>query len=530
MPISHDILLISVLLHLLFLIALSAPVVLQTLQMSSSTPMVLDLLIRYAAASASFRLSEDIAGLRQLADVAQEAMAAAAAQFISEHADVPLLLQYSADTTPLTVKTHVSLESTSSSSKVTGKKKIDVAVQHVSFTALTPGTGSKAVSTSILFREPQEVCHGKSNLSLAGLLQACPGLYMMSTRPKIVSIRHQVFDAGIVRSFGDFVSGSWCQHNVFPIATQDIALAPDDAQQVYSLFEWHTFTHCACHVAHNALKWAVSNDFPDGNLMKTLFILISSARSSYMHMVDSLIPWLQQVLVPWPEDRKPDPELAILWTALGADPDQIELLVHYQLVFEETHNQLRVAPQALKEDTFITTFSGLLLGLWKMEAFSESHWLSLGSSCRGVLRSLLSGFKSCISRSYAHQHKDLTDFNASGFLKNIDGPAAALLGLASLASLVPETFLTSVTKDNRVPPRAPEVQRAMCDDMLFLSELPESVWTTVGSATDAPHHQLKDMVLKASHGALTPHLHPPEVSCSCRGLPLEIGVWPKHRE
>eukprot|EP00971_Amphidinium_carterae_P115167 2281151-Amphidinium_carterae.1 len=71
------------------------------------------------------------------------------------------------------------------------------------------------------------------------------------------------------------------------------------------LTEWHTYAHCACHAAHNALKWSLASSFDDTNLVKMVYVGIQSARSCYIHLTEGLGVWIEQVLQPTPVEMLP---------------------------------------------------------------------------------------------------------------------------------------------------------------------------------------------------------------------------------
>ena len=379
------------------------------------------------------------------------------------------------------MKTKVAANMPGSDRTATGKKKFELAVQHVGFTTWQPVAGEDSFVSEIIFREPEEVAHGKTYCALAGIFSAAPGLFMLNSRGKVITIRHQVYDAGIGLGLGHFVSGSWHTHNVRPVALADTALAPEQSLEVHDLFEWHTLSNCACHVAHNALKWAVANETDEGKLLKKLFVLVASARTSYMLLVDSMLPWLQTVLRPSKAEPERAAQLGPLWLSLGVDPEQLELLTHFQFHFDTHHEQLHVVEEAVSQDDFITNLTGLLLGLWKMDAFSESRWLSLGTSCRAVVRSLLSGFRSCMA--FALKANNITDYQANGFLSNQTPDLLHLLAVASFAAYVPEAFLHVVMQDNRVAMHESDTRSLLQDEMAYLYELPLAVWTVISALT-----------------------------------------------
>eukprot|EP00971_Amphidinium_carterae_P325568 6455917-Amphidinium_carterae.1 len=137
---------------------------------------------------------------------AQKFMAGEAIQFMSEFEHQSILLQFSADSTPIRCREALRV-STSVGVRVNrrGKRSLDFQVMACSLTTPLAGDGSQSI---LLFREPVSLSTKKAS-GLSGSFMKCPGVLGVGSSEEAIRIRHQVYDAGVAESCIHIMSGKW---------------------------------------------------------------------------------------------------------------------------------------------------------------------------------------------------------------------------------------------------------------------------------------------------------------------------------
>ena len=62
--------------------------------------------------------------------------------------------------------------------------------------------------------------------------------------------------------------------------------------EIFRCTEWVLFTACACHDAHNSLKWAMWLQFDDAELLREAYVCVAAVRSSMSVLTKYLHEWL----------------------------------------------------------------------------------------------------------------------------------------------------------------------------------------------------------------------------------------------
>eukprot|EP00971_Amphidinium_carterae_P030083 591388-Amphidinium_carterae.1 len=325
-----------------------------------------------------------------LALAAQRYMAGEAVQYMSDFAQQTILLQFSADSTPIRCREALRVTASGGVSvNRRGKRSLDFQVMACSLTTPMASGGYKSL---LLFREPLSLSTKKA-AGLAGTFFKCPG----------------VADQCI-----DVLSGKWASEisagpmNFDGEATE---LDPDSVR----LTEWHTWAHCACHAAHNSLKWSLHAAFDDPSLLKMCYVGLQSSRACYLHLTEGLRQWLDEVLQPLTEELLPsESDLAAMWSVCDLSPEVQQGLLQYRLWFAD--GRMKVLGTATRNENFILDITAILMSAWHTETFCGSRWCTIGSSCRSMMRAWVLGYHECMS-FLRSQRLGITEYMSSAYFQ-----------------------------------------------------------------------------------------------------------------
>ena len=149
----------------------------------------------------------------------------------------------------------------------------------------------------------------------------------------------------------------------------------------------------------------------------------------------------------------------------------------------------------------ITLVAWLLLKVLRWQRFTQSRFLSLGSSCRGLVASLAVGLEGLVSLTRADPRA--TDFHLHGFT-HLTNQCRVLAVVCALASYPAETGLQEILSDDRLASFQESFWKGMLEELQWLQELPSSVWSilvcTLGLPQDAV--SLRSLCVTASMTSL----------------------------
>ena len=274
-----------------------------------------------------------------------------------------VLIQYSSDCTPSVSRHYVSKGSKQHRVLRSGKLTRELLVQHLIMSVLDE-TGNLVNRT--LFRTPVVLEHGKTTAALASVgASFLEGASFDSPNLNLFMF-HQVYDRGVSTNLAHYLSGYVSQNQAGRTRSSASDSNPGQEQEWQELFFLRTHVGCACHDAHNALKWGHFSQFEDGKLQQAVYVGVSALRTGFLHAVDQLSSWLSDVLVPCSADMLPsEEELQCLWRTLGLEPSLVETLVGMRVLYVDGH--LRVSQEAMeRSDTdWMQDLSAALLSAWR---------------------------------------------------------------------------------------------------------------------------------------------------------------------
>eukprot|EP00971_Amphidinium_carterae_P157242 3117274-Amphidinium_carterae.2 len=331
-------------------------------------------------------------------------------EFVAEHRGGVLLVSYSADSTPLSAKGSINVGSGSKKPRAHGKGSYDLLVQQVSVSAILAPDRVKSV-TSISC--PALIGYGKSMEAMAALFWGCSSLGSAMASAQQITIRHQVHDAGLTAGLRDCGSGWWFTNCVAPIIEKE-STGDTDYTELFALWEWHVSVDCALHPTHNSLRWALPEIYVAREVMTEAYVCMQSGKQCYLGLLASVESWLSEVLYPCDVGELPSAEeLEELWVTLGCDAQTVELLVKMRVIFRINENRLMVLREVIASDSFVSDITRALLVCWKIDAYTESRWLTFGKAGRSYTRAHLLGYGSIME--HAKEKRTVSMYQAGGY-------------------------------------------------------------------------------------------------------------------
>jgi hypothetical protein len=412
-----------------------------------------------------------------------------AKELVLEAKGAPILVHYSSDGTPLSTKRTITAgQGQDYTVRRQGRDTEEFLVQHT-FVRFLDGLGRHR--TAMVLREPLPLTEGKSGLALFSA-----AVEFNRTARELghtgISVAHYSFDRAAYSAVGRYLK----QHHKLLEPSFD-GSAQGLTREALSLSEWVVCSPCALHDGHKSLSWAMRGQFSNTQLMNDIYIVIAAVRNSFGLLHLYLAPWLSAKLTFVADELLPSmDDRALIWTALGAEPALVQQLA-FELRLQWKDDQLQIAASCAElEDNLLEKLTAALLGLWEFRQFSASRWATVGTSCRGLVAAMLSGFESLVSQ--VRNDPKASDFHLHGFTK-LTLQAKRFVATAALASYVPEGFLLQLMHDSRVPLRCAELEEALGDEVSYLANMKDVVWDTLAETCSMSGGELRSEVLGASH-------------------------------
>ena len=448
---------------------------------------VVSLVKRLASSTFAFGKDETLK-LLKLAEAAKDLLRELAVELVGGPGHhQPVLVQYSADTTPVVTRKHLHASCGNLSVRRSVKSTDEFLVHQVFLTTLTDAGARKH---ALVYPDPIALKHGKKMPALASVALQCPAIGLTLPRPDRVQIRHQVHDRAVGLQMVCALSGFWCLQSVESREPQAHAPAPGCS----NLFQWHTYVGCAAHDCHNALKWAHQSLFADAALLEAVYVAISAIRSSYYTCTDVLGSWLQQCLQPTDTNSLPDEEdLYMLWCVLGTESGLARTLAALRLLWRG--GRLLIKEDVVQRKTFLEEVSTALLSLWRFPAFTASRWCTMGASCRCLAAGLLTGYGHLLQ--HMRNAGVVGDYVWNGF-QRLDQRAIEFVFVLGPSAYLSETFLAQVLHDPRVACTQGKLRSGIEDEFAFLEFLPRKIWAFLADRSGMPAESLRSKVLSAA--------------------------------
>lgn len=208
--------------------------------------------------------------------------------------------------------------------------------------------------------------------------------------------------------------------------------------------------------------------------------------------------WLSKVARYLPSRELPSEDaLRELWASIGAEPAVIDEICSLRMAwFGGFLNIVETTDGAAADDNPIHRLSIVIMSLWSFSTFSDSRWISVGTSSRCLVRGWLSGIDDIVQVILADPAQSV--YNIAGYRKLVP-ELRGMLVVCALGSWPSDSCLRSVLEDGRLAHRRGEVQDAVRSEIDFLLALGEHTWMSLGATCDMAGAHYRHEVLQASH-------------------------------
>ena len=400
------------------------------------------------------------------------------------------LLQYSSDCTPQKLRQQHFEKSGSVVWQGSFASSCELYVQQL-FGTTFAADGSLA--HFLVFKEPVVLAHGKTMAALLACTLGFPGLGTVVRPREGITIFHVVQDRGMSPSYRHALSG-WMSEETAKAAS--VPGATSGAELLY----WHTEAPCCLHAAHNSLKWSAEQVLEtDASIWKALHVALNSYRACMHAATAGLGSWLQKTLEGRASPNLPAAdELRSLYAALGLSASSLDSVCdEIRLTWSPSEQRLYVLDTFLGSEGCISKLSVLLLSMWKVQAFTLSRWLTVGTSCRQLALAAVSGFLDFMGHLRTCEY--VTQYESSGTL-HLNHAVLRVAIVLGVIAYVPECLIGIVLGDCRLLHVYPEVQEGILQEIDYLERIPFQVWARLAGLCNDSGIGLRHAVVQ---GALT---------------------------
>ena len=459
---------------------------------SAAAPRVSDLVSLYGKASTMVS-SHDKGKLFQVALHVFSFLEDEWELLLQQHPDTAVLRTVSIDGTPLKLKWRLGSEVGASGPTRYGVHGSELAVAIGFLRGCTP---AGQFFNAVKMLPPMSLSEGKKGWNhVSGLMRL--GSSLRQAGHKAIAIEHLVADRalcscldGHLRSFHSLVHSNLVEPGV---------LDAEDASFL-NLQNWCVCTGCCNHDAHNSMKWALHRFFSDSNFMKQVWGVMESCRYSMSAVAGAVHSWLNEVLT-FPDVHPVNDEvLQQVWISLGIETEITEELVSLGLLFHSGSLIVKVAHAQSQE--IIEKVTGMLFHIFRFKKYSDSRWLTVATSARAMVAAALVGFPELIN--HCRRQGSLSEWYSAGF-SNDEG-VKAFFGHAGFVGYIGDAFIAVAVQDDRLASMGDELKDEVLGEVVYLMNLPASVFEVIGFRLGLGTHEFRTEVLRSAVVAWT-YLH-----------------------
>ena len=431
---------------------------------------------------------EEERAMAKCAEVSKDVLAEGMVDLVRMAAGSPLLMSKSSDGTPVSVaaRAKAMLPSGSAVSRA-GRDTPEFLVMNQMGRCVLDDGGAV---TRVLVKDPIPLKHGKSVLAQFEV-QRRQWKSARELGHRGCAIEHFVFDrfgiSAMERTWRQWLEATSPEHDY---------LSPGLPIEVFRLTQFVVVTGCACHDAQNAFRWGLMGEFQDRALMRDVYVCVESLRNSVTALYEFLAEWVATRLA-----FKDDMDAAgidrrrSLWAALSVDDEVADLFAEeFQIAFSDGH--LRVARKCHANPNLVGDVVASLMSAWRFIRNTDSRWLSLGPSSRGLMVGLLTGLDDFVA--FVKEQPGVSLYYINGF-DRFTGDARRFVAQAAICSRVADAVLCVLLEDPRVVAKREELWSVASEELLWVCSLAEDVWCTLADAAGVPLNDLRSSTVGASH-------------------------------
>lgn len=411
--------------------------------------------------------------LELLMESGKDYMLEHAKNLLQQCGSMPFLVSYSCDGTPckevvqrLDFQKPLSKQQTgaqqSQAQMRQGRMGKEVMVEHT-FLRFFDALGNAHSGTII--KEPVPMWHGKDIDAVWGISRS--DLFVARDHGHSgISIAHCTFDGGL---FSGMCRRSMQEHMMRSVLRREEAVNRGLNPKDQLVTEWVVASRCTAHVCHNALKWAMSTCFPNGNPMKDLWEVCFGLNNSSGDLHRHLIVWLTLKVQFLPPELLPSPAATTQqWMAVGLPADLLDTVAaEWRLLW--ANDRLMISDVFAGDSGIIEDIADTILSFLTLEVFTESRWLTIGRSCRSLMLCMMFGLKSLVDYILAIPASN--ENHLSGFKKLFQGETQEFTLACALASYVSDGVLAEILEDNRAARKIHQWREVAKEEMDWVRSL-----------------------------------------------------------
>ena len=394
-------------------------------------------------------------------EAAKEMMRRSIRSFLDSVSGLPVLTSKGADGTPLSL-VHRSKSSLAGAKDVrsVGKRSVELLLKNQFVRANVPTEGWV---TKAMLTEAVPMTKGKS----VPAIQAASFRDWFSLRGMRhfgCAVEHYCWDRLSIVAL-ERLARQWHIHQ--PHNDLPAYLSPE----VSRMTEFVVVTPCALHDAQNAFRWGFFSEVQERELMRDIYVGIESLRNSHDLLHSFVGEWVASRLslhegkpLEWQESQQ------AMWYALGLDPALAELLVNdLQLYFQRGRMWVWSAAAVAIDADVIDRITYAFKALMRYIKFTESRWLTVGSSARSLVASLMLGLIDLVEFIQKHANSGLWYLNGFTRLKKVG--RISFLVRAAVSSRVAEAVQSLLLEDSRVASLYDEIWEAAAEELRWVVTL-----------------------------------------------------------
>ena len=340
------------------------------------------------------KTQNDLGVLAAMGEVIKQRQRLIASFMMQQSAGLPVLCQYSADGTPMKLKSRVAVPKVVAQGGAFARRG-SLGGEYLSqraFIKVAQPVMSKRICALVSDSIPMD--KGKSSEYVFNAYRKFLPL-LSNVHPFGINITASVFD----RALWSSVSRLTMQYLISERAKKARHTDPNASLEEFwqQYMDWDVFIACVNHDVQNSLKWAVQHHLENPKeAMSDLFIVVEALRNSYVYLAAAMPEFIETYLDFTDEHYVDNETLKAYWTAFGAKGDMHALLVDMNLWWTGEKLAVPLRHQSLPDIS--ERISKCLLYMLKYKKFSESRWLSIALVCRTLMVSLTVGLSSVLPR------------------------------------------------------------------------------------------------------------------------------------
>ena len=343
------------------------------------------------------------------------------------------------------------------------------------------------VKTSVLMKPARFFDDGKTDGNHFTAAADCWSFPRLSHEGIIISAC--VLDRAIVEPFGRLIKQ---RRNAFYDEHTNL-YSTESARVLDSMQDICVAIGCCAHDMSNALRWGLSRYAKDGAL-KDVFLFCEMLRDAFKYIHVIMISWLPLQIA---FDRIDiDDELeAFVWRSVGVDADYIDEMVKVAPLWRNGSLHCRKSLELC--DDAVGLVAHMFSYIMRFRKFTETRWLTIGTSSRAVLRASVVGLRNLLQ--HASDDKNVSQYHIHHH-RRFNHDVGLYIASAALASFPAETFLAAIIRDDRLAKNIDALEREFLDELELLERMPLWSWARIAdSFENMTAHDLRSATLHISH-------------------------------